>query len=119
MIQPTAARIVAAVAAVAASAGKNVSMAIALMDFRSQFVAHMGTAALRLRERPQIHHQRARLRWQILAEDGDGAPFATGTDVILLDEDGRITSVPPSSTGPLRASAPGRTTGAAPGHVPL
>lgn len=65
----------------------------ALMDFRNQFVAHMGTAALRLRERPQVHHHRARLRWQILTEDGAGAPFATGTDVIRLDEDGMIDSV--------------------------
>ncbi|MEV5105138.1 nuclear transport factor 2 family protein [Streptomyces massasporeus] len=69
------------------------SGAQALMDFRNQFVAHMGTAALRLRERPQVHHRRARLRWQILTEGGDGAPFATGTDVIHLDEDGRISSV--------------------------
>ncbi|MCK8434940.1 isomerase [Streptomyces sp. D2-8] len=65
----------------------------ALMDFRNQFVAHMGTAALRLREQPQVHHHRARLRWQILTEDGAGAPFATGTDVIRLDEDGMIDSV--------------------------
>ncbi|GAA2761122.1 hypothetical protein GCM10010103_01630 [Streptomyces paradoxus] len=65
----------------------------ALMDFRNQFVAHLGGAALRLRERPRVHHDRARLRWQILTEDGDGAPFATGTDVLHLDEDGRITSV--------------------------
>ncbi|MFC8145301.1 nuclear transport factor 2 family protein [Streptomyces paradoxus] len=69
------------------------SGAQALMDFRNQFVAHMGGAALRLRERPRVHHDRARLRWQILTEGGDGAPFATGTDVIHLDEDGRITSV--------------------------
>lgn len=69
------------------------SGAQALMDFRNQLVAHMGSAALRLRERPQVHHHRARLRWQILTEDGDGAPFATGTDVIQLDEGGRINSV--------------------------
>jgi hypothetical protein len=69
------------------------SGAQALMDFRNRFLAHRGGAALRLRERPRVHHHRARLRWQILTEDGDGAPFATGTDVIHLDEDGRITSV--------------------------
>ncbi|OUC91921.1 isomerase [Streptomyces swartbergensis] len=69
------------------------SGAQALMDFRNQFVAHMGTAALRLRERPQVHHHRARLQWEILTGDGDGASFATGTDVIQLDQDGRISSV--------------------------
>lgn len=69
------------------------SGAQALMDFRNQFVAHMGTAALRLRERPQIHHRRARLRWEILTGDGDGSSFATGTDVIRFDQDGRIDSV--------------------------
>jgi hypothetical protein len=69
------------------------SGAQALMDFRNRFIAHMGGAALRLRERPRVHHHRARLRWQILTQDGDGAPFATGTDVIHLDEDGRITAV--------------------------
>lgn len=69
----------------------------ALMDFRNQFAAHMGTVALRLRERPQVHHRRARLQWEILTGggngDGDGTSFATGTDVIQLDEDGRISSV--------------------------
>ncbi|WP_255954928.1 isomerase [Streptomyces odontomachi] len=63
----------------------------ALMNFRNQFTAHMGDVALRLRARPQVHHDRARLQWEILT--GDGASFATGTDVIQLDEDGRIGSV--------------------------
>jgi hypothetical protein len=63
----------------------------ALMDFRNQFVAHMGTAALRLRERPQVHHDRARLQWEIVT--GGSTSFATGTDVVQLDEDGRIRSI--------------------------
>ncbi|MFD6175157.1 isomerase [Streptomyces coeruleorubidus] len=67
------------------------SGAQALMDFRNQFVAHVGTAALRLRERPQVHHHRARLQWEILT--GDGVSFATGTDVIQFDREGRISSV--------------------------
>ncbi|MDR3083304.1 MAG: isomerase [Streptomyces sp.] len=65
----------------------------ALMDFRNQFVAHMGTAALRLRERPQVHHERARLQWEILTGESDGTSFATGTDVIQFDEDGRISFI--------------------------
>ncbi|MEU7028001.1 nuclear transport factor 2 family protein [Streptomyces sp. NPDC046275] len=63
----------------------------ALMDFRRQFIGHLGSAEFRLREQPQAHHGRARLCWEILT--GDGASFATGTDVIALDEDGRIASV--------------------------
>ncbi|WP_210943669.1 hypothetical protein [Streptomyces sp. MK37H] len=43
--------------------------------------------------RPQVHHHRARLQWEILTGDCDGTSFATGTDVIQLDEDGRISSV--------------------------
>ncbi|WP_406858905.1 nuclear transport factor 2 family protein [Streptomyces sp. HUAS MG47] len=67
----------------------------ALMDFRNQFTGHMGPAALRLRQEPQVHHRRARLRWEILvgAADGERTSFAEGTDVIQLGEDGRITSV--------------------------
>ncbi|MFE4373825.1 isomerase [Streptomyces sp. NPDC056835] len=69
------------------------SGAQALMDFRNQFVAHVGTASLRHRERPQTHHDRARLKWEILTGDGEGTSFAMGTDVIVLDEDGRISSI--------------------------
>ncbi|MEW1771963.1 isomerase [Streptomyces sp. NPDC086777] len=65
----------------------------ALIDFRNEFAAHMGPVALRLREEPQIHHGRARLRWEILTGDGAETSFATGTDVLHLEEDGRISSV--------------------------
>ncbi|WP_225848963.1 nuclear transport factor 2 family protein [Streptomyces sp. HPF1205] len=67
----------------------------ALIDFRNRFTGHMGDVALRLREQPQVHHDRARLRWEILIDNGvgDSTSFATGTDVIQLDEDGRIGSI--------------------------
>jgi len=65
----------------------------ALMDFRNQFVGHMGTAALRLRQQPQVHHDRARTQWEIFTGEGDGTSFATGTDVIQFDADGRISSI--------------------------
>ncbi|WP_181807473.1 nuclear transport factor 2 family protein [Streptomyces shenzhenensis] len=65
----------------------------ALIDFRNQFAAHMGTVALRLREEPQVHHDRARLRWEILTGADAETSFATGTDVLHLDADGRISSV--------------------------
>ncbi|MFG3009315.1 nuclear transport factor 2 family protein [Streptomyces cinerochromogenes] len=63
----------------------------ALRGFRDQFVGHIGTAGFRLRERAQCHHARARLAWEI--RTGDGSSFATGTDILHLDEDGRISSV--------------------------
>ncbi|WP_225802658.1 nuclear transport factor 2 family protein [Streptomyces sp. NK15101] len=63
----------------------------ALTDFRDRFVGHMGTVEFRLRERPQTHHADARLAWEILT--GDGTSFATGTDILRLDEDGRIRTV--------------------------
>ncbi|MEU9451579.1 nuclear transport factor 2 family protein [Streptomyces sp. NPDC048277] len=69
------------------------SGAQALIDFRNEFAAHMGTVTFRLREQPQVHHQRARLRWEIRTGEGTGTSFATGTDVLHLDEDGRISSV--------------------------
>jgi len=69
------------------------SGAQALMDFRNQFAAHLGTVSLRPRRRPQVHHDRARHEWEILTGEGDGVSFATGTDIVQFDEDGRIGSV--------------------------
>ncbi|MFC7219210.1 hypothetical protein ACFQLX_13685 [Streptomyces polyrhachis] len=63
----------------------------ALADFCDQFLDHMGPAVLRLREEPRLHHDRARLRWEILL--GDGTSFAAGTDVVHLDGDGRISAI--------------------------
>ncbi|MCF6521742.1 nuclear transport factor 2 family protein [Streptomyces sp. JJ36] len=69
------------------------SGAQALMDFRNQFADHMGTVALRPRRQPEVHHDRARFQWEILTGDGAGESFATGTDVLQFEEDGRISSV--------------------------
>ncbi|MEZ7156963.1 isomerase [Streptomyces althioticus] len=63
----------------------------ALADFRDRFVSHAGPATVRRREEPEIHHGRARLRWEILT--GDGTSFATGTDVIEFAGDGRISGI--------------------------
>ncbi|MGP4114785.1 nuclear transport factor 2 family protein [Streptomyces sp. 4N509B] len=63
----------------------------ALMGFREQFAGHMGAVVFRARRDPEIHHGRARLLWAI---DADGKePFATGTDVLVLDADGRISAI--------------------------
>ena len=63
----------------------------AMIDFRSEFTAHMGPVNYRARSAPDHHHDRARLRWEIVL--ADGTSFATGTDVMSLAPDGRITSV--------------------------
>ncbi|MFJ8577947.1 nuclear transport factor 2 family protein [Micromonospora sp. NPDC093277] len=63
----------------------------ALIGFHGQFTQHMPTAVLHRREEPQVHHDRARLRWEI--EVDEGKAFAAGTDVLVFDPDGRISSV--------------------------
>jgi SnoaL-like domain len=63
----------------------------ALIDFHDRFVGHLPDAVLRHRAEPQLHHDRGRLTWEI--EVGDGKSFATGTDLIVFDEDGRISEI--------------------------
>jgi hypothetical protein len=63
----------------------------ALIDFRTRFTDHMGPVTYRARTSPDHHHDRTRLRWEIVL--ADGTSFATGTDVMNLAPDGRITSV--------------------------
>lgn len=63
----------------------------ALINFRDQFTDHMGAAVLAVRQAPEIHHDRARLLWEIRL--GGGTSFAAGTDVIAFGSDGRISSV--------------------------
>ncbi|MFD6755649.1 nuclear transport factor 2 family protein [Micromonospora gifhornensis] len=63
----------------------------ALIDFRGQFTRHVGAAVFQRRAAPQIHHDRARLMWEI--ELDGGRSFAAGTDMLVFDRDGRISSV--------------------------
>ncbi|WP_327038027.1 isomerase [Micromonospora maris] len=63
----------------------------ALIDFRGQFIQRVGAAVFRRRAAPQIHHDRARLMWEIELDSGQS--FAAGTDVLVFDADGRISSV--------------------------
>lgn len=63
----------------------------ALIDFRSQFIGHVGQASYRPLATPDHHHDRARMRWEIVL--ADGTSFAAGTDIFDLAPDGRITSV--------------------------
>lgn len=63
----------------------------AMIGFRQEFTNHVPTARLVAREVPERHHDRMRFRWEIVV--GDEESFATGTDVLELDGDGRISSV--------------------------
>ncbi|WP_225837964.1 nuclear transport factor 2 family protein [Streptomyces sp. NK08204] len=63
----------------------------ALIGFREQFTQHMGGAVFSSRREPEILHGRARLMWRI--EAGGKESFATGTDILVFDEGGRITTV--------------------------
>jgi hypothetical protein len=61
-----------------------------MMAFRNEFARNMGAVELRLRAEPEVLPDRARLRWELMVRD---APFAEGSDVIVFDETGRISSI--------------------------
>lgn len=63
----------------------------ALVDFRREFIEHVGPATYRALAAPDHHHDRVRLRWEIVL--ADGTSFAAGTDVLNLVADGRIASI--------------------------
>jgi ketosteroid isomerase-like protein len=75
----------------------------ALAAFTEQFAAHVGAYEFRARTEADVHHDRARLRWEIRV---GGASFAEGTDVLATADDGRIASVTgfldraPAGSGP-------------------
>lgn len=62
----------------------------ALVGFTRRFAGEMGDYAYRRRELPESHHDRVRVRWELLRGDDS---FAEGTDVLTLDESGRITTI--------------------------
>lgn len=61
-----------------------------LIGFRNQFAQHSPDYVFRPRTQPQAHHGRARLQWELVVA---GESFATGTDVLELDDDGRIVAI--------------------------
>lgn len=63
----------------------------ALVQFRTEFIANVGDAHLRARRAVDHHHDRARLAWEIVLDDGTS--FAAGTDVIVVAPDGRVREV--------------------------
>lgn len=63
----------------------------AMIGFRDEFTSRVPTARLVARRVPERHHDRVRFQWEIVVDDDES--FATGTDVIELTDDGRISSV--------------------------
>jgi hypothetical protein len=61
-----------------------------LIGFRNQFAQQSPGYELRARTQPEAHHDRARLQWELLV---GGESFATGTDVLEIDEAGRIVTI--------------------------
>lgn len=64
--------------------------AASLVELSAQFAEHLGDVAFRARTEPDIVGDRARLQWEIIRGDES---FAEGTDVIVLDDEGRIETV--------------------------
>lgn len=62
----------------------------ALADFTEQFTSNVGSYTFRTRRAPDLHHDRARIPWELVVGD---EPFAEGTDVLIVAGDGRIASV--------------------------
>jgi hypothetical protein len=61
-----------------------------LMRFRDEFAKRVPDFEFRARKEPDAHRDRARLQWEIVVGD---ERIAAGTDVLVLEEDGRIASV--------------------------
>lgn len=61
-----------------------------LIGFRNQFAQHSPGYVFRPRTQPQAHHGRARLQWELVV---GGRSFATGTDVLELDDGGHIVAI--------------------------
>ncbi|WP_020579967.1 nuclear transport factor 2 family protein [Actinopolymorpha alba] len=62
-----------------------------LIGFRRQFEEHLPAFTFAVVGEPQSHHDRLRLHWEIRTGGEDA--FAAGTDVLTLEQDGRIREV--------------------------
>lgn len=62
----------------------------ALAAFTEQFVGNVGAYTFRTRRAPDLHHDRARVPWELVVGE---EIFAEGTDLLVVDGDGRIASV--------------------------
>lgn len=64
--------------------------AAGLAGFADEFRRRVGAADVVALEPFDHHHDRVRLRWELRV---DGASFAAGTDVLVIDEAGRVREV--------------------------
>ena len=62
----------------------------ALVELSAEFATHLGGLTMSPRAQPDIHHDCARLQWEL---HRNGEPFSEGTDILTCDLDGRIVSV--------------------------
>lgn len=62
----------------------------ALVEFTETFVAGVGAYEFCARAEPEVHHDRARLAWELRV---GGSSFAEGTDVLVTDDAGRIITI--------------------------
>lgn len=62
----------------------------ALAGFTEQFADNVGAYLFRTRTEPDIHHDRARVAWELRVGD---ASFAEGTDMLTVNDDGTIASI--------------------------
>ena len=83
-----------AVAALATDSQRGLSAAEAqsrLVEHgRNELAARMPDYRFQPRTEPDTHHDRARLQWGLVVA---GESFAAGTDVLEIDETGRIVSI--------------------------
>jgi SnoaL-like protein len=62
----------------------------ALVELTAEFAEHLPGLAVKARRDPDVHHDRARLQWELTR---NGESFAEGTDILTFDADGRVASV--------------------------
>lgn len=61
-----------------------------LLSLAGDFVLNLGDLAFLARAQPDVHNGCARLRWELIRGNES---FAEGTDVLFVDDAGRVTSV--------------------------
>lgn len=63
----------------------------AVLAFATELLGHLAGHRFEARTAPDVHDDRLRLRWRVVAPDG--SEFATGTDVLHVRSDGLVSSV--------------------------
>src|SRR5690606_33946403 len=69
--------------------GERVGVA-SLLALAAELDEQFGALTMTARREPELHHDHARLQWELLRA---GEPFAAGTDVLTFDANGRVAAV--------------------------